>query len=169
MKTARLLSITMAAFIAVLAGAPASAHMKRAAAKPASSSAFETEFKKMIDEYYTAWSTLNPDNAAKFYAKDADIDFFDIAPLKYKSWSEYRAGVIKAFTEPMLSGKLTPNDDVKINRRGNIVWTTLTFHLSAKPKVGQPLEVECRHTAIWEKRGTKWLIVHEHVSAPLPG
>ena len=169
MKTTRLLSITLAALIAFLAGPPASAQMKRTAAKPASSSAFEAEFKKMIDEYYTAWSTLNPDNAAKFYAKDADIDFFDIAPLKYKSWSEYRAGVIKAFMEPMQSGKLTPNDDVKINRRGNIVWTTLTFHLSAKPKVGQPLEVECRHTAIWEKRGSKWLIVHEHVSAPLPG
>jgi ketosteroid isomerase-like protein len=31
------------------------------------------------------------------------------------------------------------------------------------------MEVDGRHTAIWEKRGAKWLIVHEHVSAPLPG
>lgn len=169
MKTARLLSITLAAIIAFLAGAPASAQMKRTAAKPASSSAFETEFKKLIDEYYTAWSTLNPDNAAKYYAKDADIVFYDIVPLKYNSWSEYRAGVIKAFTEPNLSGKLTPNDDLKVIRRGNIVWTTVTFHLSAKPKAGGAVEVDCRHTAIWEKRGSKWLIVHEHVSAPLPG
>lgn len=169
MKTSRILSIMLAVLIGLLAGPAASAQMKRTASKPAPEAAFNSEFKKMIDEYYTAWSTLNPDNAAKYYAKDADIDFFDVAPLKYNSWSEYRAGVIKAFTEPMQSGKLTPNDDVKIKRRGNIVWTTLTFHLSAKPKAGGALELECRHTAIWEKRGSKWLIVHEHISAPLPG
>lgn len=138
---------------------------KKAPAKKA----LEAEFKAMIDQYYSAWSTLNPDNAAKYYAKDADLVFYDIAPLKYNSWKEYREGVIKAFTETMSSGKLTPNDDLKINQRGNIVWTTLTFHLTAKPKAGGALEVDCRHTAIWEKRGGKWLIVHEHVSAPLPG
>ena len=131
--------------------------------------AFEAEFKAMIDQYYTAWSTLDPDKAAKFYAKDADLIFFDVAPLKYNAWSEYRAGVIKAFTETMSSGKLTPNNDLKVSQRGTVVWTTLTFHLSATPKAGGSMELECRHTAIWEKRGSKWLIVHEHVSAPLPG
>lgn len=132
--------------------------------------AFQAEFKKMIAEYYEAWSTLNPQNAAKYYAKDADLVFYDVAPLKYNSWEEYRAGVIKAFTETMSSGKLTPHDDVKVTHRGNIVWTVLTFHLTAQPKTGGPaMELECRHTAIWEKRGAKWLIVHEHVSAPLPG
>jgi ketosteroid isomerase-like protein len=143
----------------------ASAQTKKAPAK----TAVEAEFKTMIEQYYAAWSTLDPDKAAKYYAKDADLVFYDVAPLKYANWGEYRAGVIKAFTETMSSGKLTPNDDLKINQRGNIVWTTLTFHLSAKPKAGGAMELECRHTAIWERRGGKWLIVHEHVSAPLPG
>lgn len=138
--------------------------------KPAhAKTALEAEFRTMIAEYYAAWSTLDPDKAAKYYAKDADLPFFDVAPLKYKNWADYRAGVIKAFTETMSSGKLTPNSDLKINQRGNVVWTTLTFHLSATPKAGGSMELECRHTAIWEKRGNKWLIVHEHVSAPLPG
>ncbi|HWN97878.1 MAG TPA: nuclear transport factor 2 family protein [Blastocatellia bacterium] len=169
MKTARLIRIALAVVIALLVTMPVLARAKRTAAKPAADAAFNNEFKQMIDEYYSAWSTLNPDNAAKFYAKDADLVFYDVAPLKYNAWSEYRAGVIKAFTEPMSSGKLTPNDDLKVIRRGNIVWTTLTFHLTAKPKAGGAMEVDCRHTAIWEKRGSKWLIVHEHVSAPLPG
>ena len=43
------------------------------------------------------------------------------------------------------------------------------LNLSANPKAGGAMEVDCRHTAIWEKGGGKWLIVHEHVSAPLPG
>src|SRR5215510_7453827 len=129
----------------------------------------EGEFKALIDQYYAAWSTLNPDNAAKLYAKDADLVFYDIAPLKYNSWAEYKEGVKKAFTEMMSTAKLTPKDDLKVNQRGNLVWTTVTFHLSAKPKAGGALEVDGRHTAIWEKRGGKWVIVHEHVSAPLPG
>jgi ketosteroid isomerase-like protein len=130
----------------------------------------EGEFKTLIDQYYAAWSTLNPDNAAKLYAKDADLVFYDIAPLKYNGWGEYKEGVKKAFTDAMSSGKLTPKDDLKVNQRGNLVWTTVTFHLSAQPKAGgAALEIDGRHTAIWEKRGGKWLIIHEHVSAPLPG
>jgi ketosteroid isomerase-like protein len=168
MKTSGLIRIALAIIIALLFTAPILARAKRTAAKPATDAGLTGEFKHMIDEYYTAWSTLNPDKAAKYYAKDADIVFYDVAPLKYNAWSEYRAGVIKAFTEPMSSGKLTPNDDLKVTRRGNIVWTTVTFHLTAKPKAGGALELDCRHTAIWEKRGSKWLIVHEHVSAPLP-
>ena len=154
-----------ASCLAVLMATAASAQAKKAPTK----TALEAEFRALINQYYTAWSTLNPDNAAKYYAKDADLIFYDVAPLKYNSWAEYKAGVIKAFTETMSSGKLTPNDDLKVTQRGNIVWTTVTFHLSAQPKAGGAMELECRHTAIWEKRGGKWLIVHEHVSAPLPG
>ena len=165
MTRMRLFKVITASCLAAMIPIAASAQTKQAPTKMA----LEAEFKALINEYYTAWSTLNPDNAAKFYAKDADIVFYDVAPLKYNAWAEYKAGVIKAFTETMSSGKLTPNDDLKINQRGNIVWTTVTFHLSAKPKAGGAMEVDCRHTAIWEKRGGKWLIVHEHVSAPLPG
>ena len=155
----------LAATVVLMIVLSASAHMKKAPAK----TALEAEFKTMIDQYYTAWSTLDPDKAAKYYAKDADLIFFDVAPLKYNGWGEYRAGVMKAFTETMSSGKLTPKDDLKVTQRGSIVWTTVTFHLSATPKAGGSMELDCRHTAIWEKRGGKWLIVHEHVSAPLPG
>jgi ketosteroid isomerase-like protein len=160
----RIVSVLVIALMLSVASS-VSAQTRKAPAK----TALEAEFRAMIAEYYTAWSTLNPDKAAKYYAKDADIVFYDVAPLKYNSWTEYRAGVIKAFTEPMASGKLTPNDDLKVSHRGTIVWTTVTFHLSAKPKAGGEMELDCRHTAIWEKRGGKWLIVHEHVSAPLPG
>src|SRR5437870_13442873 len=164
MKMNSRLAVVLVAALTLAMAASVSAQTKKSPAK----TALEAEFKSMIDQYYAAWSTLDPDKAAKYYAKDADLVFFDVTPLKYNNWAEYRAGVMKAFTETMSSGKLTPNDDLKINQRGNIVWTTVTFHLSAKPKAGGAMELECRHTAIWEKRGGKWLIVHEHVSAPLP-
>jgi ketosteroid isomerase-like protein len=44
----------------------------------------------------------------------------------------------------------------------------VSLHLSIAFKDGKTEEIDARHTAIWEKRGGKWLIVHEHVSVPMP-
>lgn len=126
------------------------------------------EFKTLIERYFAAWSSLNPDNAAPLYAKNPDLVFYDIAPLKYTGWAEYDKGV-RNVLGGFESLKLTPNSDLKVTRRGNVAWTTVTFHLSAKQKGGGQMEMDGRHTAIWEKRGGKWLIVHEHFSAPLQG
>jgi ketosteroid isomerase-like protein len=123
--------------------------------------------KKLVESYYAAWNTLNTDNPARFYAKDASIVFFDVAPLKYNGWEEYKRGVQKCIFDQTSAGKLTPNDDVKITRRGDVAWMTLTFHLSLTMKTGAVMELDCRHTAIWARRRGKWLIVHEHVSTPI--
>lgn len=128
----------------------------------------DAEFRTLIERYNDAWSTMNPDKAALFYAKDATLVFYDLAPLKYTGWSEYDKGV-RNLLGGFQSLKLTPKDDLRVTRRGNLAWTTVTFHLSAKMKDGSSSESDGRHTAIWERRGGKWLIVHEHVSAPLPG
>jgi len=125
------------------------------------------EFKDLIQRYWQAWSTLNPDNAAPMYAKDADAVFFDISPLKYNGWEEYKQGVQKVFATAA-SASFAPNDDLKATRRGNIAWTSSTFHGTVTQKDGKTMDLAGRHTAVWEKRGGHWVIVHEHVSAPLP-
>ena len=126
------------------------------------------DFNDLIKRYYTAWNTLNPDNVSFLYAQDADLVFFDIAPLKYSGgWAEYRDNFKKNVAPGFSSLKLTPNHDVKITRRGNMALTTLTFHLSARQKDGTALEFDARHTIVWEKRAGQWLIIHEHVSKPL--
>jgi ketosteroid isomerase-like protein len=132
------------------------------------SSQTDREFsKKIVDDYYDAWNSGSLANAGEYYAKDPDLVFYDVAPLKYQSWKEYEAGVQKLFLENYTSVKLIPADDLKISRRGSVVWTTLTFHLSGTAKDGKTLELDCRHTAIWERRSGKWVVVHEHVSTPL--
>ena len=121
----------------------------------------------LVKDYYAAWNTLNPDNAAKFYAKDADLVFFDIAPLKYANWQEYSDTFKQTVGPGFASLVLTPGNDLKVTRKGNIALATLTFHLAAKQKDGTPMEFDGRHTMVWEKRGAQWLIIHEHISKPL--
>ena len=86
------------------------------------------DFNDLIKRYYAAWNTMNPDNASFLYAQDADLVFFDIAPLKYSGgWREYRDNFKKNVAPEFSSLVLTPHNDVKVTRRGNIALTTLTF------------------------------------------
>jgi ketosteroid isomerase-like protein len=127
----------------------------------------EATFRKLIDDYCAAWSSGNPDNAAKFYAQEEGVVFYDVAPFSYHSWKEYRAGVQKEFFDNLSAAKLTAGKDLKITKRGMIAWTTVPMHLSTTGKDGKTSEYEIRFTGIWEKRGTHWILVHEHLSAPL--
>ena len=125
------------------------------------------EFKALIVEYYKAWNTLNVTTPAKYYAQAPDLIFFDLAPLQYKGWKEYQGGAAKLFQD-FSSLRLVPNNDLKITRRAKVAWTTMTLHISGKQKNGTEMEMDARHTAIWEKTQGKWLIVHEHISVPIP-
>jgi len=126
-----------------------------------------TTFKELIERYYAAWNTGDPETAAPLYAKDTDSIFYDITPLKYKGWAEYDAGV-RNVLGTFASAKFVPQQDLNVTRHGSVAWTTVTWHLSGKKKSGEAVEMDGRHTAIWENRAGKWLIVHEHFSAPLP-
>jgi ketosteroid isomerase-like protein len=123
--------------------------------------------RKLIGDYYAAWNTLDPENADRFYDKDSGLVFYDIAPLQYNGWGEYKQS-LKALLTQYSSFKLIPRDDLKVRRNGDMAFVTLTLRLSAVHKTSGPLELDARHTAILEKRGGRWLIVHEHISAPLP-
>ena len=89
---------------------------------------------------------MRRDNA-KYYAKDSNLIFFDIAPMEYKGWNEYQSGVKKLLAD-YSSFKLIPADDLQVTQRGNVTWTVLTFRIAAKKKDGTPVEMDCRHTAI---------------------
>src|SRR5271165_5564525 len=127
----------------------------------------DATFRKLTDAYCAAWSSGNPDNAAKFYAKNDGLVFYDVAPFSYNSWKDYALGVQKEFFDTAASVTLTAGKELKITRRGTIAWTTVPMHLSEKTKDGKDIQLNIRYTGIWEKRGKTWLLVHEHLSAPL--
>jgi len=127
----------------------------------------EATFRKLLDSYCAAWSSGNPDNAAKFYAKDDGLVFYDLAPFSYHSWKEYRPGVQKQFFDNATAAKLTAGKDLKVTRRGNIAWMTVPMHIAMTSKDGKTTEAEVRYTGIWERRGASWLLVHEHLSVPM--
>jgi ketosteroid isomerase-like protein len=126
------------------------------------------DFRPLMQQVWDAWSTLNPDNAARFYSKDAGRTFFDLAPLKYAGWSEYQAGSKKLLAD-YSSAKFTLNGDQHVGQRPATAWATATGHATLNKKSGGKDEFDFRWTVVWEKEGNDWLIIHEHVSVPMAG
>lgn len=132
--------------------------MKKSTTGPAPDKA---HFQKIWD----GWSTLDPASVEKFYATGPHT-FFDIAPLKYGSFDEYEKGV-KTTLAGYKSAKFTVNDDVAIHPHGDLVWATATIAEQMTTKAGKVEMGNFRWTVVFENQDGKWLIVHEHVSAPI--
>ncbi len=124
------------------------------------------DFHPLMRQIWEAWGTLDPANAARFYSKDAERVFFDVAPLKYNGWGEYAAGVKKVFAD-YSSAKFTLSGTSRVFQRPNWAWAAATGHGTFVKKAGGKDDLDFRWTVLWEKQGTDWLIVHEHVSVPM--
>lgn len=121
--------------------------------------------KALMDKIWAGWSTLDPASVAQYYAEGPHT-FFDIAPVKYDSWDEYKTGVTKVLAN-YKSGTCKVNDDAQIHAAGDYVWGTATIATDLVEKSGKHDMATMRWTVIWGKQDGKWLIVHEHVSEPI--
>ena len=133
-------------------------------AAPKKSTSAAPPDKAYMQKILDAWATLNPDNVAMYYATGPHT-FFDIAPLKYNSWDEYQAGV-KTVLAGYKSAKFTVNDDASIHA-GDPAWATATVSSEMTTKAGKVEMSTFRWTVIWQNEGGKWVIVHDHFSAPM--
>lgn len=121
--------------------------------------------KALMQKIWDGWSTLDVSNVNQFYATGPHV-FFDIAPLKYASWDEYQKGVVNVIAD-FKTAKFTVNDDVELHPAGQYVWGTSTVKEDATMKSGKHEMGTFRWTVVFEKQNGKWLIVHEHISAPM--
>jgi ketosteroid isomerase-like protein len=85
--------------------------------------------------------------------------------MKYSGWAEYEQG-FQQVASTWKSIKINLGD-FQATRNGNIAWAVYTTPFEIEPKEGAVMKATTRNTDIFEKRGEDWIIVHEHVSAPL--
>jgi ketosteroid isomerase-like protein len=145
----------------VLVSSPGWAQAKKAVAKPAAGGPDKAHLQRIWD----GWSSLDVSKVADFYAPGPHV-FFDIAPLKYDSWDEYQKGVVNVLAD-FKTARFTVNDDAELHPTGPLTWATATVTEDATMKSGKREMSNFRWTVVFENQNGKWLIVHEHVSAPL--
>ena len=120
--------------------------------------------KAYMQKIWDGWSTLNTANVEQYYARGPHT-FFDIAPLKYGSWDEYEKGV-QPILKSFKSAKFTVNDDAELHQHGDLSWGTATVKEDAVKSNGKREMATWRWTVVFENESGKWLVVHEHISAP---
>jgi ketosteroid isomerase-like protein len=113
-----------------------------------------------------AWNTLDTTKVAPFYAAGPGHVYYDMAPVKYNSWEEYASGVSQMAAD-LTSVNLVANDDAVVHVDGNMAWGTATVKGDFLHKSGKRDMATYRWTVIWEKQDGKWIIVHDHFSAPV--
>jgi ketosteroid isomerase-like protein len=119
-----------------------------------------------LQKIWDGWARLDATAQKPYYAQGRHV-FFDISPLKYGSWDQYQSGVSQEL-EDYNAARFTVNDDAEIHKSGDAYWITATVASDMTHKSGKREMATFRWTAVFEKQGTKWRIVHEHVSEPLP-
>jgi len=155
----RLIAVSLFLLFALSASAQSKkSDAKHMAAIPAPDRAY-------LQKIWDGWSTLNPDNVVQYYAAGPHT-YFDIAPLKYNSWEDYKSGS-KALIAEYKSARFTLNDDLAIHPHGDLTWVTATVAEQMTTTAGKVEMGNFRWTVVFENENGKWIIVHEHVSAPI--
>jgi ketosteroid isomerase-like protein len=100
---------------------------------------------------------------SKAWADDESVTVFESGHANY-GWTDYRDHHLGPEMKEMKNTKYTLSD-IKIKVSGNTAWATFKYAISA--------DIGTRHvdgaglgTAVLEKRGQDWKIVHWHSSAP---
>jgi len=127
----------------------------------------EQALRALVPRIVASWETFDLSKIEPYYAADPDLTYFDLAPLKYNNWAEYRATVRKVLFEPNSSLKLKMNDDLRVHSRGSPAWATVHLRCRHHQQARRDFASYGRWTMILEKRAGGWIVVHEHVSAPL--
>ena len=97
------------------------------------------------------------------WAHDDGVTVFESGNANF-GWADYRDHHLKPEIDEMtnVSYQLT---DIKTRVSGNTAWATFKYTLSADLKE-RHVDAHGLGTAVLEKRGNDWKIVHWHTSAP---
>lgn len=150
-----------------LASSFTAAQTGAASKTPGKAAAAGAPDKALLAQILTAWESMNPDNVAKYYDQAPGDVFYDISPVKYQGFKQYAEGVKPMFAS-LSSLKFTLNDDVAVHHLGTWAWCTATVKTAMTDKAGKTSNVDARWTAVFQKKGAGWVIVHDHFSAPAP-
>ena len=113
-----------------------------------------------LEEAYLLTKLSHPNIVRMFEANEFQVEeesygYFTMEYVEGGTLADYK------------SAKFILNDDIAIHPHGDLVWATATVKEEMTTKAGKVEMGTFRWTVIFESEDGKWLIVHEHVSAPI--
>jgi ketosteroid isomerase-like protein len=115
--------------------------------------------------FASAFTAKDVDAIMKVYSPDVLV--FDVIPPRvYAGAAAYREdwkGFLNQFAGPV-KFEIT---DLVVSTEGPMGYRHSIQHISGDVPKGAPVDMTVRVTDVYRKQGDVWLIVHEHVSAPV--
>lgn len=99
----------------------------------------------------------------KLWANSEDVTVFESGHANY-GWNDYRNNHLAPELKEFKNTKYAFSD-LKVKVDGKTAWATFKYSLSAEIE-GRNIQSNGLATAVLEKRGALWQIVHWHSSAP---
>lgn len=127
----------------------------------------DREFRTIVEKMAQAWERRDLDDIASYYDPKVFGQVLDQAPKTYTGTADLR-GAIATALEPIAELHVTLVDDIQVWKESGKVWSLQPFHVNSVLKSGRSVEFDGRHSAIWEKRDGKWVIVYGHFLGSVP-
>ncbi|MGH9930988.1 MAG: nuclear transport factor 2 family protein [Pyrinomonadaceae bacterium] len=130
---------------------------------PAKAQDNEKSVREVLSQSATGFEKGDMAALERLWATDESLTVFESGHANY-GWADYRDHHLGPEMKEMKNTKYTLSD-IKVKVSGNTAWATFKYTISA--------DIGTRHvdgaglgTAVLEKRGQDWRIVHWHSSAP---
>jgi ketosteroid isomerase-like protein len=120
---------------------------------------------RLLQQVVDAWNTGDPAKAAPFYDPSAINTFYDES-AKRIGWTAVAAAAREELSR-FRSIRYSVGDDAAVHASTGVAWGTATLHRDAVERNGRHRSTSLRWTVIWELRLGRWVITHEHRSAPV--
>lgn len=130
----------------------------------------EEAIRAVVMQHAKAHETGDLAMVEKLWVHDDSATVAEGGSFNY-GWTEFRDHHLRPEFEAMKNVKF-PIEDIKIHVKGGLAWVTFSYKMSGEYK-GRAFDNAGAATLVLEKRGSDWLIVHEHTStkrrpAPTP-
>jgi ketosteroid isomerase-like protein len=159
--------ILLIALVTVIGMRPAELKPRSISISSAANSSAVAQIQQKVDGFRHSVLTMSMPGMANYYWNSPDVVVFDVVPpLRYVGWDSFRQdwqGFFDSFE------KISVYDwtDVHIEAEGDMGWMRALVHMVGTFKDGKSIDMAFRDTAIFERKGGKWVVVHDHGSVPI--
>ena len=156
-RSASVLAVALALVVAgALAQGCVSQRVRTATAMPN-----DPDFGKRLDELARSYESLDPEQILPYYVS-TNYELSFEAPYELSSTSPEHRDTLKGVLDRLKDLHIALDPKFEAWRDGDRVWTIRGFNATGTTRKGEPFTMAGWYSAIWDKKGDKWLIWYEH-------
>lgn len=127
----------------------------------------EAEIRALYHTFGSAFHAKDADKIMSLYLPGQQLVAFDVTPPReYLGWNAYKKSW-QGFFATFSGSPTLETEEITIGAAGDLGYSYSIERTLGRLTDGSKMDITVRVTRVFRKMGSKWLIVHEHVSVPV--